>query len=99
MQSHYPGHFERDMSCTEAEWLRWLPQAIGELEWQRESGCVRVRIGGGTLDLAWREAPPRRIALLELARLHVTFSFENVDDEVRHAFMKRFDLYLRRGGG
>ena len=35
MQSHYPGHFERDMSCTEAEWLRWLPQAIGETVYAR----------------------------------------------------------------
>jgi hypothetical protein len=54
---------------------------------------------GGRLRISWHEAPPRRIALLELARLHVAFSFENVDDGVRHAFMKRFDLYMLRGGG
>jgi hypothetical protein len=99
MQSSYPEHFERDMACTEADWLRWLPQAIGNLEWQPTPGCARVRIGSGTLHLSWREAPPRRIALLELARLHVAFAFRNVGDEVRHAFMKRFDLYMQRGGG
>jgi hypothetical protein len=99
MQSYYPAHFERDMACTEAEWLRWLPQAIGHLRWQAEAGSASVRIGTGTLHLSWREAPPRRIALLELARLHVAFAFENVGDEVRHAFMKRFDLYMLRGGG
>jgi hypothetical protein len=99
MQSQYPEHFERDMACTEADWLRWLPQAIGEREWHAGPGCARVQIGGGALQLSWRAAPPRRIALLELARLHVDFAFENVADEVRHAFMKRFDLYLQRGGG
>ena len=99
MQPHYPGHFERDMACTEAEWLRWLPQAIGEREWDARAGTARVRIGDGTLDLAWRDAPPRRLALLELPRLHVVFTFEGVDDAVRHAFMKRFDLYMQRGGG
>jgi hypothetical protein len=99
MQSHYPARFERDLACTEAEWLRWLPQAIGEREWLLESGFARVRIAGGTLDLSWREAPPRRIALLELPRLHVAFAFGSVADEVRHAFMKRFDLYMQRGGG
>jgi hypothetical protein len=99
MQSHYPEHFERDMACTEAEWLGWLPRAIGPLEWQSDAGCARVRLGNGTLHLSWRQAPPRRIALLELARMHVVFAFENVTDEVRHAFMKRFDLYTHRGGG
>ena len=99
MQSHYPGQFERDMACTEAEWLRWLPQAIGEREWQAATGGAWVRIGSGTLQLAWRVTPPRRIALLELPRLHVTFAFEHVGEDVRHAFMKRFDLYMQRGGG
>ena len=99
MQSDYPGRFEREMGCTEAEWLRWLGPAIGECEWLREAGGARVRIASGTLHLSWREASPRRIALLELARLHVVFVFENVGDEVRHAFMRRFDLYMHRGGG
>ena len=99
MQPHYPGRFEREMAWPEAEWLRCLPQAIGDLEWQQESGCARVRVGSGTLYLSWREAPPRRIALLALARLHVSFAFEDVGDAARHAFMKRFDLYMQRGGG
>lgn len=99
MQSRYPVRFERDMACTEADWLRWLPQAIGDLEWQAQGARAHVRIGSGTLQLSWHEAPPRRIALLELARLQVAFAFEDVGDEVRHAFMRRFDLYMQRGGG
>ncbi|GAB3765584.1 hypothetical protein GCM10028796_23150 [Ramlibacter monticola] len=99
MQSHYPEQFERDMACTEAEWLGWLPRAIGPLAWEPEPGSARVRIGSGRLRISWHEAPPRRIALLELACLHVAFSFENVDDGMRYAFMKRFDLYMLRGGG
>lgn len=99
MQSHYPERFAREMACTEADWLGWLPRAIGDRDWQREGACARVQIARGMLHLAWREAPPRRIALLALPRLHVEFSFENVDDQVRHAFMKRFDLYMHRGGG
>jgi hypothetical protein len=99
MQSHYPAHFERDMAITLAEWLASLPRAIGEHAWEQESGRARVRVGSGTLQLAWREAPPRRIALLALPRLQVSFKFENVDDAARAAFMKRFDLYMYRGGG
>ena len=33
MQSAYAERFEREMGCTEAEWLMWLPAAIGEREW------------------------------------------------------------------
>lgn len=99
MQAHYPERFERDMACTEAEWLGWLPRAIGDCEWRRDGACARVRLPGGTLQLTWRKTPPRRMGLLELARLHVEFAFEGVPDEERHAFMKRFDLYTQRGGG
>jgi len=31
--------------------------------------------------------------------LHVSFRFEGLDARQRRAFMKRFDLYMQRGGG
>jgi hypothetical protein len=31
--------------------------------------------------------------------LKVSFRFAGVADAERHAFMKRFDLYMQRGGG
>ena len=36
MQSAYAERFEREMGCTEAEWLMWLPAAIGDHEWRRQ---------------------------------------------------------------
>ena len=39
------------------------------------------------------------IALVRLPRLHVGFRFEGLDADQRLAFMKRFDLYMQRGGG
>ena len=33
MQSHSPGQFERDMACTEAEWLRWLAERMASGPW------------------------------------------------------------------
>ena len=29
LQASYPERFEREMGCTETEWLRWLPRAMG----------------------------------------------------------------------
>jgi hypothetical protein len=99
MQSSYDERFEREMGCTESEWLMWLPAAIGEHSWSREGSCVNVRIGAGALQLAWRTGAPRIIAQVTLPRLHVDFCFDGLDAGQRLAFMKRFDLYMQRGGG
>jgi hypothetical protein len=99
MQSFYAERFERDMACTEAEWLRWLPDAIGDHFWKLHTQAAGVRIGDGALGLSWTVEEPRAIALLRLPRLLVQFRFAGLDAAQRYAFMKRFDLYLQRGGG
>jgi hypothetical protein len=99
MQSQYAEHFEREMGCTEADWLRWLPAAIGAHEWQQHAATALVQIGPGTLRLAWRAGAPRVIAQVRMPRLHVDFHFEGLSDAQRLAFMRRFDLYMQRGGG
>lgn len=99
MQSFYPERFERDMACTEAEWLFWLPRAVGAHVYQINGTSARVSIGEGELRLAWQVAPPRVIALMRLPRLQLDFAFSGLDEAQRHAFMKRFDLYTQRGGG
>jgi len=99
MQSFYAERFERDMSCTEAEWLRWLPSAIGDCHWKMQEQTAGVRIGDGALGLKWQVAEPRVIALVHMPRLLVNFRFAGVDEPTRYAFMKRFDLHMQRGGG
>jgi len=99
LQAHYLADFEREVGCTEAEWLMWLPAAIGDCLWQRTGASVLVQIDAGTLALRWSALSPRQIALVRLPRLAVSFHFEGVPDERRHRFMKRFDLYMQRGGG
>ena len=39
------------------------------------------------------------IALVRMPRLLVNFRFAGLDEAQRYAFMKRFDLYMHRGGG
>ena len=99
MQSVYDERFARDMSCTEEDWLRWLPEAIGEHHWKRQERTVGVRIGDGALGLKWEVVEPLVIAQVSMPRLRVNFRFASVDEPTRHAFMKRFDLYMQRGGG
>ena len=99
MQSFYPERFEREMACTEADWLRWLPDAVGAHHWKLQDKSAGVRIGDGALGLKWQVAEARVIGLVRMPRLLVSFRFAGLDDAQRLAFMKRFDLYMQRGGG
>ncbi|MGI9133033.1 MAG: hypothetical protein ACR2I0_03685 [Rhodoferax sp.] len=99
MQSYYPQRFEREMGCTEEDWLRLLPQAIGAHHWKLQTHSAGVRIGDGALGLQWEVGAARVIALVRMPRLLVRFRFAGLDDAERYAFMKRFDLYMQRGGG
>jgi hypothetical protein len=99
MQSFYPERFERDMGCTETEWMGWLPAALGDNAWQRDESCVQADIDPGSLQIHWQPAPPRVIGLFHIPRLLVRFVFAGLDEGQRYRFMKRFDLYMQRGGG
>lgn len=99
MQAHYPADFRREMGCTEAELLRWLPGAVNGRALTLMPRSAEVAIEGGRLDLAWRELPPRQIALMCMPRMAISFHFEGVSEAQRQAFMRYFDLYTQRGGG
>lgn len=99
MQAHYPADFRREMGCTEAELLMWLPGAVNGRPVTLLPRSAEVAIDAGRLELAWRELPPRQIALLRMPRLAVSFHFEGVGEGERQAFMRYFDLYTQRGGG
>ena len=99
MQSYYSEQFDREMGCTIPEWLGWLPAAMGDVVWQQRNNTVSAQLGAGRLAIKWYEGEPRRIALFKLPILHVSFTFEGLDDAQRYVFMKRFDLYMQRGGG
>lgn len=99
MQSFYPAQFDREMGCTEREWLGWLPAAMGNVAWQQQAGSLSAAVDQGQLDITWQVGQPRRIALISMPRLLVKFRFVGVSDAQRYVFMKRFDLYMQRGGG
>lgn len=92
------------MGCTEAEWLGWLPAAMGHHAWQRngQSASVDIKNADGSLgrmQVQWQDGAPRQIALIRIPRLLVSFQFEGLTDAQRYTFMRRFDLYMQRGGG
>ncbi len=99
MQASYAAEFDREMGCTEAELLGWLPGASRGRPVALQAGAARVDIGQGSLQLRWQILPPRRIALITLPRLAISFRFDALSEAERHEFMRYFDLYTQRGGG
>jgi len=99
VQSFYPPSFDREMGCTEREWLMWLPGAVRDQTFTLDAAEAGVDFEGGSLRLSWQALEPRRIALMRMPRLAVQFRFEGVSEEARQRFMRYFDLYMQRGGG
>jgi hypothetical protein len=99
MQGFYAASFDREMGCTEREWLGWLPNAMGDNPYQIVAQALTATIGTGSMALSWRTAQARAIGLARIPRLLVSFRFDGLDDAQRYQFMKRFDLYMQRGGG
>ncbi len=99
MQAHYPESFDREMGCTAAELLQWLPGAVQGRSVKAAEGQATVAIDAGQLMLVWHTLPPRQIALMRIPRLAVSFRFNGVDEAPRQGFMRYFDLYTQRGGG
>ena len=99
MQAHYPESFDREMGCTVAELLQWLPGAVQGRAVEAVGGYANVAIDAGQLMLTWQTLPPRQIALMRIPRLAVSFRFSGVGEAQRQSFMRYFDLYTQRGGG
>ena len=99
MQAHYADSFDREMGCTEAELLQWLPGATRGRPLSVGLQTASVVIDAGQLIVTWQTLPPRRIALFSLPRLAIQFRFSGVEDSSRQAFMRYFDLSTQRGGG
>ena len=100
MAREVPAAFAREQGCTETEWLRSLSGAVGGRALVLPApGQASIAIGTGRLHLAWQVLAPRRIALLRLPRMAVSYRFEAVDGAARDEFMRTFDLVMHRGGG
>jgi hypothetical protein len=99
-----PATFE--MTTTRADFLRLLPAAVDQVAFVEEGNCFvhREQTSGGRDALReWRitldPMPALRIGAVVLERHRAGFQFSGYTPEEVTAFMSRFELYFRRGGG
>jgi hypothetical protein len=89
----------QDMTISREAFVRNLPGAVGHATY-REQGDEFVH---GDATRGWRirccRLPDRRIASLVLERHAVEIHLRGYDAAGERAFLDRFELHFRRGGG
>lgn len=96
-----PGNsVEKTMALTEAEFWSSLLVLDPACERQPETGAARLALPGGHVIIHFASASPVVLGgLLSLPRARVRLVFDGATDEVRRAFLRRFDIAFQRGGG
>jgi hypothetical protein len=90
---------DREMGCTRAEFMRWLPGAADHAGAALVGEGLTLALAGGLVEISLEERPARRIALVTIPVLAVRFRFLGLEEAARALFLARFDAYTRRGGG
>lgn len=92
-------NFDREIACSEEQWLACLPDAIGAHPYHLVANAASVQIGPGQLALSWRHGEHRCTRGRNIPQLVVSFRLSGVDDVQRYLFMRHFDAHLPRERG
>ena len=88
-----------EMTTTRSDFARLLPAAVGHAPYVEEGNAFLHRDGARTWRIRLTPLADLRIGLIRLERQRVEFDFEGHSAAEIEAFLKRFELYMRRGGG
>jgi hypothetical protein len=84
-----------DATTTREDFVRLLPQATGNVEFQ----TIGDRFCGRGWSVCLTPIPPLEIGMFRLERYRVEIEFDGLSAEEQDRFMQRFTLYYQRGGG
>lgn len=90
---------EKEMGYTHADFFRLLPRAMGDNPYEINGLEVNCSLPSGSLKITLGEERKRELVLVVMSCMHVTFEYENVDDEDRERFIKYFELRFMKGLG
>jgi len=87
------------MGITHSDFFRLLPKAMGDHSYTVNNNTVNADVDGGKLTINLGAQQERRIALMRIPFVIVSFDFDSIADEAIEAFVQHFDLHFQRGGG
>jgi hypothetical protein len=94
-----PKSLRREMGLGHAELFRLLPRAIGDRTWRVHHDLITITAQGQQVYIKLFPEGRRDLGALKLPVTVLEFSFRGFTPEEVDAFMGRFDLAFRRGGG
>lgn len=97
MHAFHPESFDREIGCSEKEWLAWLPHAMGSHAYALVGNALTAPMATGQLRLSWRPVASAGPVTAASPRLRVSYRFSGLDALHRYRFMKNFDLFTQRG--
>lgn len=89
----------RDMTISEEDFLRLLPEALGISAVSAPKNQITVKRGLRQLTLRWSCLGERRLGSLALPVLRVELRFLGYAQHEADQALARFDLQYQRGGG
>jgi hypothetical protein len=89
----------REMGMTRGDFFRTFPAVAPQASWQVSEDGVSLGNAHGQVVIQLGPQSRRRMGSLELPIICLRFEFSDHDPGEVAAFMRRFDLAFRRGGG
>ena len=93
------GTFKKDMQLTRQEFARRLPRALNGYDWSEHGTGFIAQKDGHKIDIQLQELDARKIGAIVLPRCEVTFTFSEMNDSDRDAFLRAFERIYQKGGG
>lgn len=94
-----PQRVAKDMSISHAEFFRTVrPLLEGETH-EVHAGGVTILRDGSRIEIRLGPEGARRLGHFHLPRTEVEIEFRGCTPEQAEAFLSRFDMRFRRGGG
>lgn len=90
----------REVQIRKEEFIRQLPDAIGDFSHSVDGDEIHLRDGNKHIQLKLVEQQDQEVGPMDLPMLQVHFVFENMTDEEARLFMEGWDQHkMRMGGG
>ena len=87
------------MSTTRADFRRLLPAAVNYAPFVEDVAAFIYREGKRSWRIGFTPLPLLQLGLIRLERHQLDFAFTGYSEKEIEAFMTRFEMYFRRGGG
>ncbi len=91
--------FAKEMGFTHAGFYRDIERVLGAGNYQETGHGIITVDGDKRLEIDLAKQGERKIALISLPVVHVTFTFDNYGEDDITAFFALYDRIFRRGGG